>query len=141
MPTHKTANAALEAVPSRDIKWWTRPGRAHHTASCYNSPWDKTSASQNKVSLPYFYTLDLGAMIQLVFILRFSIIISHLWDYHISHYFWQSVLYYENFTLFYEFPHQEPQKFSYFKNKNIIPHTATLHGWTGIASLNNDNKT
>ena len=40
-----------EAMPSRDIKWWTQPGLAHHITSCYNSPWDKHLISQNKVSL------------------------------------------------------------------------------------------
>lgn len=73
------------------------------------------------------------------------IIISHLWDIHISiipdiKYYIMKLLYL--LSIIFQITTSKTQKFSYFKNKKniIILHAATLQGWIEIASLNYDRK-
>lgn len=78
-------------------------------------------------------------IIHIYFIILSPFIISHLWDLHFSI---MPDIKDNIMKLLHFLSIQEPQKFSYFKNKKniIIPRIVTLHGWLEIAYLNNDNK-
>lgn len=77
--------------------------------------------------------------IHIYFIILSPFIMSHLWDLHFSI---MPDIKDNIMKLLHFLSIQEPQKFSYFKNKKniIIPYIVTLHGWLEIAYLNNDNK-